>query len=315
MLFVNLGSVELSTRIHSGNESFFGLEKSASNNDLVVLGVAWDATSSYRKGAAAGPNAIRRATDWRLYNQFTEKGADLATLWRVCDHGDVRGSPRVVNASMLERAVGAAVNQHGHSKPSLLFLGGDHFITYPCFSSVATMHKRPLSLLYFDAHPDLYEQYEGYPNSHATVVSRILERKDLSSGLVCYVGIRASTAWQEDRIKAFGLIEFTTHDVQSQGCETVGATLKSLLKNQPVYISIDLDCLDPAFAPGVGNPQPGGLSTRQLIEILHALEGLEVIAADIVEYCPRLDSKGTTTAFTAAILVKEIMGVMGKSPS
>ena len=86
-----------------------------------------------------------------------------------------------------------------------------------------------------------------------------------------------------------------------------------MLLNQPVYLSVDLDCLDPAFAPGVGNPQPGGLSTRQILEILHGLEGLEIVAADIVEYSPKFDSNSRTTAFTSAILIKEIMGTMAKS--
>lgn len=299
----------------SRSEPFFGLKESASAPSLVVVGVPWDSTSSYRKGAAAGPNAIRRATDGRLYNQFTELGVDLATLWRVCDHGDAKRLPSGASAGGLERSISSTVSRHGHSRPPLLFLGGDHFITYPCFSLVAKMHGRPLSLLYFDSHPDLYQQYDGNPNSHATVVSRILDRKELSSGSVCYVGIRASTAKQKDRIRGFGLTEFTTHDVNSQSCDTIGANVKSFLKNQSVYLSIDLDCLDPAFAPGVGNPQPGGLSTRQVIEILHAIYGLDVVAFDIVEYCPRFDSNGRTTAFTAAILIKEAMGLMAKSSS
>lgn len=297
----------------SRSEPFFGLGQSVATKNLVVVGVPWDVTSSYRRGASAGPNAIRRATDGRLFNRFTEPGADLGALWRVCDHADAMRLPSDADAGRLERAITSTVSKHGHSKPALLFLGGDHFITYPCFSLVAKMHRQPLALLYFDSHPDLYEQYDGNPNSHATVVSRILDRKELSSGSVCYVGIRASTAKQQDRIRAFGLTEFTTHDVNSQGCDTIGAKVKSLLKNQPVYLSIDLDCLDPAFAPGVGNPQPGGLSTRQLIEILHAIEGLKVVAFDIVEYCPRFDSNSRTTAFTAAILIKEVMGLMAKS--
>jgi len=168
-------------------------------------------------------------------------------------------------------------------------------------------------LLYFDAHPDLYESYEGSRYSHATTVSRILEDRNLSSGTVCYVGIRASTGEQDERIRTLGLNAYTMRDVYTRGCDAIASSIKSILLDQPVYLSIDLDCLDPAFAPGVGNPQPGGLSTRQMLEILHGLEGLEIVAADIVEYSPRFDSKARTTAFTSAILIKEIMGVMAKS--
>jgi len=168
-------------------------------------------------------------------------------------------------------------------------------------------------LLYFDAHPDLYESYEGSRYSHATVVSRILDDGNLSSGNVCYVGIRASTREQDERIKDLGLTTYTTQDVYTKGCDAIASSIKSKLSDQPVYLSIDLDCLDPAFAPGVGNPQPGGLSTRQLLEILHSISGLEIIASDIVECSPKLDSNARTTAHTSSILIKEIMGLMAKS--
>jgi len=291
-------------------ESFFGLMRSTAKRDFVVVGLPWDATSSYRRGAAAGPDAIRRATSGRLYNRFTEQGVDLATLWRVRDHGNVKETSDI---SKLKKSLVSTMNLHNHRIRSTLFLGGDHFVSYPCFSLMAQKCKRRLSLLYFDAHPDLYESYEGSRYSHATTVSRILEDRNLSSGTVCYVGIRASTGEQDERIRTLGLNAYTMRDVYTRGCDAIASSIKSLLLNQPVYLSIDLDCLDPAFAPGVGNPQPGGLSTRQMLEILHGIEGLEIVAADIVEYSPRFDSKARTTAFTSAILIKEMMGIMAKS--
>jgi agmatinase len=195
----------------------------------------------------------------------------------------------------------------------MLFLGGDHFITYPCFDFVQEGSGHALSLLYFDAHPDLYENYEGNPNSHATVVSRILERKERESGKVCYVGIRASTREQDQRISALGLTAHTTHDVYAQGCEAVSFSVRSFLRDELVYLSFDLDCLDPAYAPGAANPQPGGLTTRQVLEIMHGIAGLRIVAADVVEYAPEFDSAARTTAFTSAILIKEMMGIMGQS--
>jgi len=291
-------------------ESFFGLTRSTAKRDLVVVGLPWDATSSYRRGAAAGPDAIRRATSGRLYNRFTEQGLDLAAFWKVCDHGNVKETS---DLSKLKKSLASAIRLHDHSNRSTLFLGGDHFISYPCFSLMVQKCKRRLSLLYFDAHPDLYESYEGSRYSHATTVSRILEDKDLSSGAVCYVGIRASTGEQNERIRTLGLTAYTTQDVYIRGCDAIASSIRSVLLDQPVYLSFDLDCLDPAFAPGVGNPQPGGLSTRQMLEILHGIEGLEIVAADIVEYSPRFDSKARTTAFTSAILIKELMGIMARS--
>jgi len=295
--------------IAGSGHDFFDLHRSNGMRELVVVGMAWDVTSSYRRGAAAGPDAIRSATSGRLYNQFTEQGLDLAVHWRVCDHGNIRAK----SMSKLKQILDVKVSLHNHQHPSMLFLGGDHFITYPTFRATAEAQKRSLSLLYFDAHPDLYEQYENKSFSHATVVSRILEDRRLSSGSVCYVGIRASTMEQDHRIKDLGLAAHTTEDVYAKGCEAIASSVMVTLQDAPVYLSLDLDCLDPAFAPGVGNPQPGGLSTRQITGILHGLQGLNIVAADIVEYCPKYDSDSKTTAFTTAILIKELMGLMAKS--
>lgn len=307
-----IGLVEHLTqgRSRRTQDSFFGLANPNAGRQLVVIGELWDATSSYRRGAAAGPDAIRAATSAKLYNNFTDQGLDLSTLWKVCDHGNIRPkSARRFKASLISR-----ITSHAHPNRSLLFLGGDHFVTYPSFIATAELQKRPLSLLYFDAHPDLYVEYEGRALSHATVVSRILDESSFSTGVVCYVGIRASTPEQNERIKSLRLTSHTTRDVYSMGTDVVASSLRSLLRGQPVYVSIDLDCLDPAFAPGVGNPQPGGLTTRQLIEILQEIEGVDVVAADIVEYCPRFDSASRLTGFTAAILIKELMGTMAKAP-
>ena len=290
-------------------ESFFGLSRSSTTRDLVVVGVPWDATSSYRRGASAGPDATRWATSSRLYNHFTEQGMDLSTTWHVCDHGNVRKS----TVSNLRENIAQVADLHNHRNPSILFIGGDHFVTYPCFDFVRERSGNPLSLLYFDAHPDLYERYEGNRDSHATVVSRILETRGRGSGKVCYVGIRASTREQDERISALGLTAHTARDVYEQGCEAVSSSIRSVLKDVPVYLSFDLDCLDPAHAPGVPNPQPGGLTTRQVFQILHRIAGLRIVAADVVEYAPEFDSGARTTAFTSAALIKEIMGVMAQS--
>jgi agmatinase len=274
----------------------------------VVVGIPWDATSSYMRGAAEGPDAIRRATSSLLYNHFTERGYDLTDHWKVCDHGNVR----VKKQTGLHQALYSKATLHDHDKSPLLFLGGDHFVTYPAFKVASEIQRNRLSLLYFDAHPDLYMSYDNSPYSHATVVSRILEENGSSSGVVCYVGIRASTKEQNDRIRSLNLSQYTSHDVYTKGCDTVSSAIRDGLQGGPVYLSIDLDCLDPAYAPGVGNPQPGGLATRQLLEILHGIAGLDIVAADIVEYSPRCDSQSGTTAFTSAILIKEIMGIIGK---
>lgn len=289
---------------------FFGLTESDIKRHFIVLGVPWDITSSYRYGAKDGPDAIRSATSSRLYNRFTDDGMDLAACWRVCDHGNIA---RTRDVSKLEKLLASALSRHNHTISPTLFLGGDHFITYPCFSLTAKRLGRPISLVYFDAHPDLYDSYDGKASSHATVVSRILNNKNDCSGLVTYVGIRASTSEQDASIEKLGLTVHRAEDVFKNGANIIASSLKSSLREEPVYISIDLDCLDPAFAPGVGNPQPGGLTSRQIVDILRGLRGVNVVAADIVEYCPRFDSHSRITAFAAAILIKELMGLIAKS--
>ena len=276
-----------------------------------MVGIPWDATSSYMRGAAAGPDAIRRATSSLLYNHFTERGDDLTNLWKVCDHGNVK---KVTKPSSLYKALYLRTTLHDHDRCPVLFLGGDHFVTYPAFKVISKIRGKRLSLLYFDAHPDLYVSYDNSPYSHATVVSRILDGKgSSSSGVVCFVGIRASTKEQDERIDSFNLSQYTAHDVYAKGCDAVGSAIKDRLQGGPVYLSIDLDCLDPAHAPGVGNPQPGGLTTRQVFEILHAIKGLEILAADVVEYSPVCDSSARTTAFVSAMLIKEVMGIIGNA--
>jgi agmatinase len=293
------------------DRNFFGLSESTAKKPIVVVGIPWDVTSSYTRGAAAAPDAIRKATDARLYNHYTEQGVDLTAQIKVCDHGNVK---KAWNAKDLKKNIASAIRMHHHENAVLLFLGGDHFVTFPAFESVAELHGQPLSLLYFDAHPDLYETYEGNLNSHATVVSRILDNRHASNGKVCYVGLRASTREQESRIVKLGLTKHTSNDVFAKGSQEICDSLKSMMKNTPVYLSIDLDCLDPAYAPGVGNPQPAGLSSRQLFNIIQNLDDLEIVAADIVEYSPRCDTNARTTAFTSAVLIKEVMWAMTKRP-
>lgn len=291
-------------------DPFFGLTGSSGPETLVVVGIPWDLTSSYRRGASAAPNAIRRATDAALYNRFSERGVDLAKVWRVCDHGNIT---RVNSASKLRKGIEVTAKLHNHRQPRSLFLGGDHFVTYPAFEFIAESEGKPLSLLYFDAHPDLYPSYEGELHSHATVVSRIVENPKTSSGKVCYVGIRAPTIEQDRRIHQLELTNLTSDDVYRNGCDAISSSVNASLASDLVYLSIDLDCLDPAYAPGVANPQPGGLSTRQLFDILHGLDGLKVVAADVVEYSPNCESEARTTGFTAAVLLKEIMHLLSSS--
>jgi agmatinase len=175
-------------------------------------------------------------------------------------------------------------------------LGGDHSITYPIVRAFARKYK-DLSILHFDAHPDIYDSYQGNRNSHASPFARIMEQKLLKR--LVQVGIRTFTVDQREQIRKFG--------VESIEMRQLTDDLK-LEFDSPVYISFDVDALDPAFAPGVSHREPGGLSTRQAIDLIQRLKG-KVVGADIVEFNPRMDPLHITGTVCAKIL-KEIAARM-----
>jgi len=260
-------------------------------HEVGLLGIPFDANSSFRRGPARAPAAIRKALASEGVNAYSERGLHVWPGGPVTDHGDLRVPPRAgVRAPLdvIERGVAAAVAQ----TPRLLILGGDHAITYPVLRAMVK-HWGTLSLLHFDAHPDLYPDFEGNRYSHASPMARILE-----DGLVdrlVQVGIRTYTPAQAALARQ--------HGVDSYGAwET--AALPRLSFTKPLYISIDLDGLDPAFAPGVSHPEPGGLSVRQLLDIVAAVRAPRLAGVDVVELNPRLDAQGLT-AMVAAKLVRE----------
>ena len=194
-----------------------------------------------------------------------------------------------------------------------LFMGGDHIITYLCVKAMKRTIGGEWGLLYFDSHPDLYKEYDGDPYSHACVVRRIVEEKLVSPENIIEVGIRAPTREQIDFAKKHDIKIISTHDLYSLN---VKDTLRLLIEElnsrvEKAYLSIDLDVLDPSYAPGVGNPEPGGISTRQLIDIFHEISSLNIACFDIVELCPKYDPSGIS-GFVAAKIVREILGIVAK---
>ncbi len=259
--------------------------------DFVLLGAPYDAASSYRPGARLAPGAIRALA--RSLNACTERGRDLSNL-AAADAGDLSLPHAAVQAhAAIEAAVGA-----WHERGAVpIVLGGDHSVTVPCFAAALRRHPG-LQLLYFDAHPDLYPEFEGDPHSHACVVHRILQLDGMDGARITQVGIRASTPAQRAAAGAAGVR--TVH-----AWEVAGFSFES---ERPVYVSFDVDALDPAHAPGCGNPVPGGLSARQAFDLLRAVRAL-VVGLDVVEVNPLLDPHGIT-ALAAARVVVEALGAM-----
>lgn len=260
-----------------------------------VLGICFDAYSSYLRGAGEGPRKIREALRCDAANSWSETGVDLGVAGIYEDAGDLEfaDSEAEQNAfTAIEGKVAELVEQ-GRRPVSL---GGDHSITYPVVKAVARRYP-DLTIFHFDAHPDLYEEFEGNRLSHACPFARIMEA-GLATRLV-QVGIRTINQHQREQAARFGV------EVVEMGALPAYAKLRSL---GPTYITFDVDVLDPAFAPGISHREPGGMSVREAIAHLHAIEG-EIVGADLVEFNPVQDVGGITATVAAKIL-KEILGIM-----
>ena len=259
---------------------------------LALIGIRYDENSSFTKGAADAPPQIRAALRSEAWNLTSEDGTDLSDDSTFFDAGDIEPVAGSEMFALIENSIHTLIAD-GLSPISL---GGDHSITYPIVRAFARKFNN-LSVLHFDAHPDLYDSYQGNRNSHASPFARIMEQK-LVKRLV-QVGIRTFTAHQREQVRKFGVESIEMRHLRND--------LK-LEFDSPVYISFDVDALDPAFAPGVSHREPGGLSTRQAIELIQQLKG-QVVGADIVEFNPRMDPLHITGTVCAKIL-KEIAARM-----
>ena len=256
-----------------------------------LLGIPFDAYSSYLRGTGQAPGKIREALACDASNSWSELGVDLSAAGVYEDAGDLTFTEKDA-FSVIEAGVGALID--AGKRPVLP--GGDHSITFPIVKAVGRQHPG-LTIFHFDAHPDLYEEFEGNRLSHACPFARIMEA-GLAKRLV-QVGIRTLNRHQREQAEKFG--------VDMIEMRSLGAFDK-LKADGPVYITFDMDVLDPAFAPGVSHREPGGISVREAIAHVHAIEG-EIVGADLVEYNPVRDIGGVT-AIVAAKILKEILGRM-----
>jgi len=256
----------------------------------VLVGVPFDANSSYLRGAAGAPAAIRSAFHSSSSNYWSELGVDLGAEGIYEDAGDLQFGQDAF--AEIESRVGQLVDRG--LRP--LSLGGDHSITFPLVRAVS---KRvpDLAILHFDAHPDLYDDFENNRHSHASPFARIMEEKVAKRLL--QVGIRTLNRHQREQAERFGVEIIEMRNVPA---------LEKMKVQGPVYISFDMDVLDPAFAPGISHREPGGMSVREAITHLHAIKG-HVVGADLVEFNPAQDVSNVT-AMVAAKLVKELLGIM-----
>ena len=259
-----------------------------------LIGLPYDASSSYQRGPAEAPRAIREALWSPSANTWTELGVDIGVEGIITDAGDLElgGSSPADARRAIERGI-ARLLAIGARPVSL---GGDHSVTYPVLRAVRP-HAPSLTILHIDAHPDLYEDFDGDRYSHACPFARIME-DGLADRLV-QVGIRTASGHQRDQARRFGVEVIEMRAVRDD---------LRLPVSTPLYVSIDIDVLDPAFAPGVSHREPGGLSVRQLLSLLQSLDA-PIVAADVVELNPRADPTGVSATVAAKVL-RELLGVM-----
>lgn len=258
-----------------------------------LIGIPEDRASSFRAGAHLGPEAIRGMA--ASLNPCTERGTDLARLDAV-DQGDLSLSR---DADSTRPQIGSTVGRAMDEGTVPIVLGGDHSVTVPSFN--AALGRYPdVRMLYLDAHPDLYAEFEGDPFSHACVVARILDMDGMAGDRITQAGVRAWTPDQLETAEKHGIQTLPMGEMEGFVYETP----------KPVYLSLDIDVLDPAFAPGVGNPVPGGLSSRALISLIQSLDA-NVVGMDLVEVNPLLD-RANVTSVAAARLVLEALGNMAQ---
>ena len=259
-----------------------------------LIGLPTDCNSSFLRGAAAAPARIRAQLFSDHSNLASERGGELGGSIALSDAGDVVLRETPADAALISNAVAAAL-QAGEAP---LLLGGDHSVTFPIVQAIAA-HHGPVELLHFDAHPDLYDDFADNPASHASPFARIMEA-GLARRLV-QVGIRTLNDHCRAQATRFGVEIVPMRDFTAAMVPPLAG---------PVYISVDLDGLDPAYAPGVSHHEPGGLSVRQLLDVLARVDA-PVVGADIVEYNPSRDINDMT-AVVAAKLVKELAALLAR---
>ena len=274
---------------------------------VAVAGIPFDSGVSYRPGARFGPGSVRAGS--KLLRPY-HPGLDVQpwTGHQVADAGDIPANPFDVREAISQIEAGA--REVLGSAEHLIAIGGDHTIALPVLRATAARHG-PVALIHFDAHLDTWDTYFGAPYTHGTPFRRAVEEGVLALDCSAHVGIRGSIYERadltDDRKLGFAIV--STTDVARRGVDEAIDRIRERVGDRPVYISIDIDVLDPAHAPGTGTPEPGGLTTRELQMILRGLDGVGVVGADVVEVAPAYDH-AELTSLAAANVAYELLSLL-----
>ncbi|WP_066889427.1 agmatinase [Carbonactinospora thermoautotrophica] len=280
--------------------------------DVAVVGVPFDSGVSYRPGARFGPAHIRQSSKLlRPYNPALD--TEPFGAQQVADAGDIACNPFSIREAVrtIEERARALVDQGMR----LLTLGGDHTIALPLLRVMAERHG-PVAVLHFDAHLDTWDTYFGEPYTHGTPFRRAAEEGLLDPARCLHIGIRGPLYSRRDLLEdaELGFRVVRSDDFETEGTRGVVERMRDRLGTGPVYVSVDIDVLDPAYAPGTGTPEAGGLTSRELLTVLRGLAGLDVVGADIVEVAPAYDH-AEITGIAAAHVGYELLSVLAAEVS
>ncbi len=275
--------------------------------DAAVYGIPFDTATSYRTGPRFGPEAIRSAS--ALIRPFNPGlGVNVVEALSIVDYGDVPVSPGDTERTyaQVEEALAPLVERGVF----LAALGGDHSITLAELRALAKRHG-PMALVQLDSHGDTWEQYFGQRYFHGTTFKRAVEERLLDPLASVQAGMRGSiyAAADIDDARELGFTVLTTDELRETGAQRYGELVREKTEGKPVFLSFDVDFLDPAFAPGTGTPEVGGFSTAEALAFLRALRGIDLVGCDVVEVSPPYDNAGIITALAAANVMYELLSL------
>jgi agmatinase len=279
--------------------------------DVALLGIPFDSGASYRPGARFGPAAVRQASRHLRPGHHVELGCEPLTAIQVADAGDVPVTPFSIDSAIAQ--IGSHASDVMSGGRTVIAIGGDHTVALPMLRSVVREHG-PVALVHFDAHLDTWDTYFDAPVTHGTIFRRAFEENLLVEDHSIHVGIRGPVYGHADLSddRRFGFRTIRASDIDDLG---IGGTIEAITERTgdlPVYLSVDIDVLDPSFAPGTGTPEVGGLTSRELLRVLRGLTGLHLVGADVVEVAPAYDH-AEVTALAAATVIFDMITLLARA--
>ena len=286
--------------------------RDVSQCDVAIVGIPFDAGTSFRPGARFGPQAIRQASRNLRTQYHPAYDVEPFIVQQVADAGDMACNPYNINQAIeqIETAATDLLQQTG----AIVSLGGDHTIAYPLLKAVNQRYG-PVALVHFDAHLDTWDTYFGAPYTHGTPFRRAAEAGLFLDSASMHVGIRGPLYSRHDlsNDEELGFKIVHCDEFETIGITGVVERIRDRVGEHPLYLSIDIDVLDPAHAPGTGTPELAGMTSRELLGVLRGLAGLSVISADVVEVAPAYDH-AEITSLAAATVTYELLNLLSLSP-